>query len=254
MISWPMIKYVLTAAMRDRLYLSVLLVVVVVTSLSLFMGSASVIEQSNFTLVFTGTGLRFAGVAGLVLFVCFYIRRAFETKDVEFLLSRPVSRVSFLLSHAAAFSILAFFVAAVSIAALCFVSGPKIGMGQVYWSFSLIVEFIIVANAALFFSMVVSSSTASAMAVFGLYVLARLMGEVLGIIHMGTASFEGVHLLGWLMQVVSLIVPRLDLMAQTSWLIYEPENVNVWFILGQGVIYSGLLIGAALWDLVRRQF
>jgi len=53
------------------------------------------------------------GVVGIVLFCCFYMRRSFETKEVEFLLSRPLSRMTFLFSHAAAYIVLSLAVAAV---------------------------------------------------------------------------------------------------------------------------------------------
>ena len=52
-----------------------------------------------FALSYTAGGLRIIGVLSLVLFISFYIRRAFDTKDVDLNLTRPVSRVSFLLSH-----------------------------------------------------------------------------------------------------------------------------------------------------------
>jgi len=105
MFSWPLVTYVLMAALRDRLIVSLIVLVAVGTSLSVFIGSSAILEKDQFALVFAAAGLRFAGVAGLVLFTVFYVRRAFDTKDIEFLLARPVSRFSFLFSHAVAFSV-----------------------------------------------------------------------------------------------------------------------------------------------------
>jgi hypothetical protein len=91
------------------------------------------------------------------------------------------------------------------------------------------------------------------LATLGLYVLARLTGDILGIIDSGLA-LPGFHILSSVVQVATLIVPRLDLMAQTSWLIYGPGDVGALFILMQGGVYTTLLVMAALMDLVRRQF
>jgi hypothetical protein len=275
MLSWLLVKYVLTAALRDRLVLVLFIMVLVGAALSVFLGSSAVTESDRFALVFAAAGLRFAGVAGLVLFIVSYIRRAFESRDVDFLLSRPLSRVAFLCSHAAAFSLLALFVAVlvtISVFAIAphhvaaatgawninpgAAADPQYAQrGIGLWGLSLAAEFIIMANAALFFAMVLPGATAGSMASFGLYVLARLMGELLGIVNTGAYS-SGYHLLAAIMNVISLIVPRLDLMAQSSWLVYGAGGsaIGLGFIIAQCVIYSALLVLAAIIDLVRRQF
>ena len=104
---WLLVKYILTAALRDRLLLGFLFLVGVGISLSIFLGSAAITEKDQFSVVFTAGGLRIGGLLTLVLFTVFYLRRSFETRDVEYLLSRPLSRLQFLLAHSIAFSILA---------------------------------------------------------------------------------------------------------------------------------------------------
>lgn len=256
MVSWPLTKYVLTAALRDRLLLVFTLVVIVGGALSVFLGSSAVVEADKFALVFAAGGLRFAGAASLILFIVFYIRRAFESRDIEFLLSRPLSRTSFICSHALAFSTLALMVGAVvSLSMLAMSPHHHATEGMLLWALSMEAEFIIMANAALFFAMVLPSATAGAMASIGLYVLGRLMGEILGIIYTGAYS-HGYRIFVLAMKPISMIVPRLDLMAQSSWLIYglDDSSVGFGFIFAQGILYSMLLMSAALIDLKRRQF
>jgi hypothetical protein len=252
MISGPLVRYVLMAAVRDRLILSLMLMIVVGACLSLFLGSAALIEGDQFALVFAASGLRFAGVAGLVLFIVFYMRRSFDNKDIEFLLSRPLSRMEFILSHAVAFAALAMLVAAAIGFAVYMVNPWAFKAGHILWIISLAMEFTIMTSAALFFSMVLSSAAGSALAVFGLYILARLMGQLLGVAGMGDTS----HTLSALMNIVSMVIPRLDLMAQSSWLIYSDavQEIGYGFVLMQGFLYSALLTGAAIIDLRRRQF
>lgn len=252
-MSWPLIRYVLTAALRDRLILSMVLLMGVGASIAVFLGSAAITESDQFAVVFAAGGLRFAGAAGLVLFIVFYLRRAFDSKDVEFMLSRPVSRVAYVCSHSAAFSVLAVFIAFLVALTVCALAPAAVGEGHALWAFSLLVEYIIVVNAAMFFAMVLPSAAAGSLAVFALYILARIIGQILGIIHAGL-SVSGFQTLSFIMHTISLIVPRLDLMAQTTWLIYGPEAITYSFILIQGVAYTALVILATLVDLVRRQF
>lgn len=273
MISAPLVKYVLTAARRDKIMLTLALMIVVCAALSLLMGAAAAVEQGQFSLVFGAGGLRFLGVLGIVLFVCFHMRRAFEHKEVEFLLSRPLSRMTFLCSHALAFILLAW-LAAAAVALPLFLAGTPDTGGLAVWSFSIAVEYAIMAAAALFFSMTLSSAAGAALATLGLYTLARLIGTLLGI---AAAPSDNAFLsvLGHGMEIISTVVPRLDLMGQTSWLVYGVEgsagldlleNAGRWarlmsehlgvmgFVAVQGVVFIALLLAASAFDFARRRF
>lgn len=253
MISFPLVRYVLKAAMRDRLILSFFLILVLSVSLSIFLGSAAVTEKDQFVLVFSAAGLRLAGVLGLVLFVVFYIRRSFDTKDVDFLLSRPLGRTNFILSHAVGFIILALFFVAGGAGVLFGLSGGELDSGIVLWVGSILAEYIIMVCAALFFSMIVNSASSAALACFAFYLLSRMMGQILGIIDAGISPQP---FLSAIMQVISAVMPRFDLMGQASWILYGTEagGVGGSFLAAQGAFYSSLLLMAAILDLLRRQF
>lgn len=252
-MSRPLVFYVLTAALRDRLVMAMIITLVLGTSLAVFLGSAAIAEKQQFALVFTGAGLRLAGVLGLVLFTVFFIRRSFDARDVDFILSRPVSRVEFLLSYSAGLSVLALGMAAAQ--AFClYVLGLKFfGPGHMAWSFSIAAENIIMVNVALFFSMILTSAATAATATAGFYILARLMGQLLGIIDAAGQTTFIYSVMENILQGISAVMPRLDLMAQTSWLVYG-HAVDVTPILLQGAIFTILIVTAALIDLVRRQF
>lgn len=249
-----LIQYVLKGALRDRLLLSLLLLLVLGTSLSIFTGSSAAVEKIQFTQVFAAGGLRIIGIAGLVLFVVFFIRRSFDARDVEYLLSRPVGRMQFLLAYAAGFSILALMTGVAQALCLYFLDMKNFDSGAFLWSFSLIVENIIMVNTALFFAMFLSSPVSATMSVFGFYVLSRMMGQILGILTLTAQSgiMEG---LAYTMQLVSVVTPRLDLMAQSSWLLYGAESgVGYGYISLQGILFSALVLSATMIDLVKRQF
>ena len=122
------------------------------------------------------------------------------------------------------------------------------------WGVSVWVEFMIMVHVALFFALVLSSAVTATLMGFAFYVLARLMGNILGII--AAEGESGINLLmEKVMLVISVIIPRLDLMGQSTWLLYSAENTIDWsFIALQGFVFCGLVFSAALLDLNRRQF
>lgn len=257
MISSVLVKYVLTAAIRDKLLLSIVAVVVLGVSLSLFMASSAVIEQNQFSIVFTASSLRLLGLAGLVLFIVFFIRRSFDARDIEYLLSRPVSRSKLVLSNAVAFSTLALAAGAMLsmiVGGLAFSNGADLS-GVMKWSVGVTAEYIIMANTALFFAMVLSSPVTAGMAVIGFYVLSRMMGELLGVVANPPFHFVGDTALAGIMKAISMLIPRLDLLTQTSWLLYGGGGFTDYvFIFMQAVVFTVLILVASLIDLVRSQF
>jgi hypothetical protein len=274
MISRPLVKFILTAALRDKLMITLLTMIGCGGALAIFLGGASITEKESFALVFGAAGLRFLGVIGIVLFCCFYVRRSFETKEVEFLLSRPISRLSFLFSHAAAFMILAVLVT-IALTAVVALLGKPSPSGLVAWGLSVAIENMIMAVSSLFFSMVLSSAAGSALATLGLYVLSRLIGTLLGIAALPPEGKWVYALLNNAMDVISIVVPRLDMMGQTSWLVYGVEGSGgigfltragtyahevmshlgiLGFMTVQGAFFVALLLAASAYDFLRRQF
>ncbi len=252
-MSFPLVKYVLMAALRDKLILSLIVILLLGSSLSIFLGSSAVTEKDQFTLIFTAAGLRFVSVLGLVLFVVFFIRRSFEGKDIEFLLSRPVGRLKIIFSYGAAFSLLAIFMTAAIGLAIYAVAPHLFGSGHFLWIASIAVENIIMVNAALFFAMYISSSATASLVTFGFYVLARMMGQLLGIVDSSLVDASGPYAMA--LQMVSVITPRLDLLGQTSWLLYGVDsNFNMLHVFAQGGVFTMLVLFAASLDFVRRQF
>ncbi|MGN7438856.1 MAG: hypothetical protein ACTHOO_09460 [Alcanivorax sp.] len=252
-MSLPLVKYVLKAAIRDRLVLSLLVILLVGSSLATFLGSSVITEKDQFTAVFAGGGLRIVSIFGLALFVVFFVRRSFESKDIEYLLSRPLSRLSILYSYAFAFSLLAILIE-LAVGLTVFSVAPHLfGYGHILWVVSIMVEAIIMVNVALFFSMYISSSANACMATFAVYVLGRLMGQLLGISDSTLVDSTGLYSMA--LQLVSIITPRLDLLGQTSWLIYGADGVyGLDDILIQGGVFSALVLLAASYDFIKRQF
>lgn len=89
----------------------------------------------------------------------------------------------------------------------------------------------------------------------GFYILSRMMGQLLAIVHQGGAEIPGRKILSGIFEMTSVIIPRFDLMTQTSWLIYGGASGSDWLLVGgQGAAFLFLVLVATLIDLSRRQF
>lgn len=257
-MSAQLIKYVILGAIRDRLIASLVVAAVLAVSLSTFFGSTAIVEGGNFTVVFASSALRLTSVLGIILFIVFFIRRCFDTKDIEFVLSRPISRVGLILSYSSAFSLIALFFGACSSLALLALA-PFVNFDGFYvWSITILIEYVVIANVALFFSMMLTSATMASMACLGFYILSRMMGQILGIIQsdLTNSNVDQILMLESGMHMVSAMMPRLDLLAQSSWLVYGYDNgiEYIIYLFLQGAIFSILILLASIWDLVRKQF
>jgi hypothetical protein len=253
MMNLSLFRYILMAALRDRFFYAVFGVLVLVLSLSVFFGGSVLTEQDQFARSFAAFGFRLFGVASLVMFVVTYLRRAFEGRDVEFLLSRPIGRISFVLTHAAAFSFLGILCALLLGGAVILLERGALNTSDFFWWASLAAEFVIMANVAMFFGFSMTSSTACLMTVLSFYLLCRLIGEILGILQKSASGL--LQFLGKIMEAISIFIPRLDLMGQSKWVLYGiAPDISFPFLLGQCLVFVAVIIGAALLDMHRRQF
>jgi hypothetical protein len=249
----PLIAYLLRSAGATRLLAVLALAIVAGAALAAFLGSTALVEQSELATVYAATAGRYAVVLSLVLFTCFHVRRAFESREVDLLLSRPVSRFGFVLAEVATLVLLAGAGAALAGIAVAAAGRPApAALGL--WTSSLMVEAAIAATAALFFALTLSRGVAAALACLGFYLLSRmigLLGEIAGA-HGGSGPQ------GWLADqavlLLGLVLPRLDLFARTSWLVHGAgdDAAGLCLIFVQGSVYLVLLTAAAGIDFERR--
>lgn len=250
---WLLAKYVLKAALRDRLPLVFLLSLMICISLSAFFGSAAIVERDQFAIIFTANSLRLLSVAFLILYISFYFGRAFETRDIDALLTRPISRLRYLLGHYLAFQILVLFFTLLSF--LIFVLLIH-SYSSLFWIVGLFIELSLISLISIFFGMLCSNGIAAILLSFGLYILGRLSGSLLNIINTSPRGDVLSSVSENIMQLISIIIPRFDLMTQSSWLIYQTEIPIELLItvLIQFFVFTGLVLSAAYYDLIRKQF
>jgi ABC-2 type transport system permease protein len=255
MLSLPLWRYVLTAVLRDRVIQIMLVLMVMGMSAALFLGNAAVIEKQEFAVATAATILRMLSVLGLVTFICFFVRRAFESREIDYLLATPLSRHKLLFSFSTAFITVAF-ILSLAMAMVLFVLARHYTEGWLIWSVSVFIELSITAMIALFFSIALKSATVSVLGSLGYYSLARMLGAMIGILvnKVGENTTVG-HGISWIIKVISTITPRFDLLSQSAWLVYgDAAGVSLWMLPAQMIVFCSLFFFAAAFDLRRSQF
>jgi ABC-type transport system involved in multi-copper enzyme maturation permease subunit len=128
-------------------------------------------------------------------------------------------------------------------------------IGFLCWTLGLVVEVAIMANLAMFFSMILSSTVASFASTFGFYVLSRMTGAIFGTIDAGDENMV-ISALEKLMEVISIILPRFDLTMQSNWLLYGIENnlESFGYNFVVGLLFLIFINLASVIDLKRKEF
>jgi len=246
-------RYILLTAFRDRLMAGLAIALVGAVLVAGFLGEATFMEEREMALSFAGFSTRLILMTGLILFVCFHVQRSFENREVDLMLSRPISRPQFVLITWAAFSGVAVLMALVAVVLVPLAGWPAPG-GLALWAGSLVLESLLVVAVALFFSITLRTAVGSALATLGFYLLARMTGFLLGVVQAerGTVTSD---LLGYAVYLVGLVLPRLDLFGQTWWLAYgDTEGGALLTVVVQTAVYIPLLLAATVFDFRRRRF
>lgn len=252
------IRYVLLTAFRDRLFLVLILGLAIAAGLSHFLAKTSMIEVDQMRTVLAAGVTRIILVLGMIVFVAFHIRHAFETREIDVILSRPISRAAMVQAFWTGFAGVSTLLV-VAGAVIVFLSGSReAGPGFFLWAGSLLLEIWLVIAIALFTSLLMRSAVASVLVCLGFYVFARMAGYFLLTMHSRLLFHEAVNnmIAKGVVRGLALFVPRLDFFADTSWLVYEVKNISHTFELFfvQAAVYIPLLILAAIIDFRRRQF
>ena len=248
------IRYILLTAMRDWLFWVLLVGVLSAASIAGLLGSTAFLETQEMTITYAAGSSRVMLMLGLIVFVCFHIRNAFETKEIDVILSRPISRATLVVAYWLGFMLVAVILMLPIIVVIGLIGAPSMS-GFVMWSISLIMEAGIVVSLALFSAFALRSAVTSVLGCMGLYVVSRMM--VFFVMTAENPMFNNLQYiwLRFLLQGISSIVPRLDFFGKTEWLVYGLKTSTDWQVFGlQAAIFVPLLIVASILDFRRKQF
>lgn len=249
------IKYILLNGIRDRLYLGVILSLVLVFAVSTVFGSTFILEQQETTAVFGASSSRLIFIFGITLFVCISLNRSFDSKEIEFIISKSISRQNIILAYIIGYVFAAALILVPLILALIFLTNAN-EVGIIYWSLTLISEALLVIIFAILATLILENVFSSILASVFFYILSRLMSIfVLTIKFPDSYQSFADHILPSTLKLISVVFPRLDLFAQSEWLIYGISNlIEIKIIILQSLIYIPLLVFMSFYDFRKKQF
>lgn len=258
------IRYTILTALRDWLFLGILILVLLATGVSLFLANTALAEQTAMAAAFIISSVRMITMLGLVVFVCFHVRRSFENKEVELILSKPISRISFVMAYFFGFALLAFcMVLPITLLLLALHKFQLLELnlkGLALWSVSFYLETLIVVAFSFFSALLLSSAVTSVLFTLSFYFFARIFGFLLISIN-SVASLSRSSLLGRMaeqvLNAIGVMIPRLDMFSKSEWLIYGVQHAELghFYLFTQSAfVYVPLILVMAMYDFSRKQF
>ena len=249
------LKYVILTAIRDWLFVGLFISLTIAFGISSLLGSIALVERAETSLVYIAGSSRMIFVIGIILFVCFYIRKSFENKEVDFILSKSISRNKIILSYLLGFTLIASIILVPIAIILLFSHINKIGL--LYWLISIIFEISIIINFAILTSLILKSAISSILASLGFYIISRMMAFFVLTVQI-PKSLSNINdfnsFLELILKILSIVFPRIDLFTKSDWLIYGVANAHMTTILIQSLIYIPLLIFMSFYDFNKKQF
>lgn len=250
------IRYVLLTAIRDRLFFGLLLGVLAAAYISSVLGSTAMVETKQMAITFTASSARVIIMVGIIVFIGFHMRNAFDAREIDVLLSRPISRTSLVISYWLGFAVVATLLVVPAVAVV-YAMGLINVTGYMLWSLSLLLESYLVVSLALFAALTASSGVGTVLSSLALYTLSRMMGFFIVTTKSGMLfhTQEINVVTTGLLKAVSVVVPRLDFFAKSSWLVYGAKSYDdLYLFLMQSAAFIPLLILASVIDFKRKQF
>jgi hypothetical protein len=241
----------LLEARRGGLTWLVALAVLAGIALSAFLAQLAITESRLLQAAVVAALLRICAVFLLATQVVASVRREIDDRRLELMLALPLSRAVQYLGRLAGFIALGALVAAVF--ALPLLLWASAG-AAFYWAVSLALELALVAAAALFFAMSLGQLVSALGATAGLYLLARSISAIQAIASGPLADDTlGHELARRAVDGVALLLPALDRVTRTEWLLYAtPDGRTYGSLVGGMLIYIVLLTAAGLFDFARR--
>jgi ABC-type transport system involved in multi-copper enzyme maturation permease subunit len=227
-------------------------VILLTAGLSQFLSQISLIEAREIQASILSALLRNVAVFIVIVFVANSMAREISEKVSHLLLAHPVPRWQYFLGKFLAFLALS---AGISLAFSLTLAPWAQATGLIWWGLSLLGELAILATLTLFLSLSVSPVTAMSTAM-GYYVLSRSMTTLQLIASASVADSATVSdsLIAAIMHAVGILLPNLDNMTLSFWLISPPTLHAMFRLLVESSVYLGLLASAAIFDLYRRNF
>lgn len=250
------IRYILLTARRDKLFAVLIALMLALLGITMALSETVMVENAETHIAMSGGLNRLVLNIGLAVFVCFYVRAMYDNKEVDVMLSRPISRPKFVLSLWAGFAIVAAVLAGVTTLMLAALQ-PATTEGLLMWGGTLWLEQLVVIAIALFAALAGKSAVSSVLVSFAFYALGRLMAYFVATAQSRMAVDE--LPMGWvlryLIEIIAVVFPRLDMFAESEWLVYgAPDLTLLSYPVLQAAIFIPFVLALTIIDFLRKDF
>ena len=249
----PIARYTLLEALRNRLLWLALILVAAGLGFTQFLQQVAITESNQIQAALLAAVVRVGSVFMLASFVVTSMVREFNDKVMELILSRPLRRSSYFFGKLAGYAAIALALALISSLPLAlFAPAQQVAL----WGLSLACELLIVTAFSLFCVLSLTQVISALAAVAGFYLLSRSIStlQIMAANPLSDLSL-GQQLVNFVIDAIAFLLPGIDRMTQTGWLIYSaPDPAEILAVLAQTGAYVLLLCGAALFDLQRKNF
>lgn len=222
-------------------------------SLAAFLSQVALTESRALQAAVLAALLRAAAVFLVAAHVAASTLREANDKQLELMLSLPLSRAAQYLGRLAGFGLAAALLAA-AFAIPLLVWAPLATVAL--WAASLALECCVVAAATMFFATALLQWLPAIAATVGLYLLGRSVGAIQAIADGPLATPSAAHEAArWSVDAVAFLLPRLDQVTRTEWLLYGAPPAGAYLAALAGLAaYLALVAAAGLFDFYRRNF
>ncbi len=220
-------------------------------ALAAFLSQVALTESRALQVAVVAALLRACAVFLIAAQVASSVLREINDKGLELMLSLPLPRSAHYLGRLAGFTVLGAALAGVFAAPLL-VWAPAGAVAL--WGLSLACETALIAAAALFFAMTLAQLVPAIAATAGFYLLARSIAAIQAIAS-GPLTEPSLpsELARMAVGGVALLLPPLDAVTRTDWLLYGAPGPGAYGAALAGLaIYAAVLIAAGLFDFHRR--
>lgn len=250
----PIARYTLLEALRNRLLWLALILVAVGLGFTQFLQQVAITESNQIQAALLAALVRVGSVFMLASFVVTSMVREFNDKVIELILSRPLRRSSYFFGKLAGYAAIALALALIaSLPLALFAPAQQVAL----WGLSLACELLIVTAFALLCVLSLTQVISALAAVAGFYLLSRSISalQIMAANPLSDVLSLGQQSVNFVIDAIAFLLPGLDGMTQTGWLIYSaPTPAEIMGVLAQTAVYVLLLCGAALFDLQRKNF
>ncbi len=248
------ILHTILAAKRDMLFRGSIIAILIATGFGFFMGSNALAENTQMKIVYSAYLARAVVMLCIMIFICFHLKRLFENREIETMITKPISRVKIVIGFFIGFCLLLIPIILLIVVLLASFANPT---GLAIWCISFLFESIVVVSFTMFFALFIESPVFSLLLSMSVYVLGRIIGSFvfyISILHRAKEWFVFQSLTEVLIKIFSVFMPRLDFCAKTGWLIGEIDYHIFFLGLIQTSVYTLLLLAACAFDFNRRNF